>query len=169
MSSPEPIPQIYEDTIAGYEHANNIQTRTHVDRQGLVGSSAARAALEAGEDPTAQKGWEDGGRGCSDARLLGERSGLAAPVPGGEPDAGSGPEDAAGHRDTDPKADEPDARDARRQNAGAQAGSAGADPAPRALGLGTRYGRARPTGGATFQRFVTSVARAAASGRDAPR
>ena len=43
MSSAEPIPQIYEDTIAGYEHANNIQTAlTWTDKASSVFAGAPR-------------------------------------------------------------------------------------------------------------------------------
>jgi Zn-dependent protease with chaperone function len=43
LSSPEPIPQIYEDTIAGYEHANNIQTAlTWTDKASSVFGGAPR-------------------------------------------------------------------------------------------------------------------------------
>lgn len=43
LSSPEPIPQIYEDTIAGYEHANNIQTAlTWTDKAASVFGGAPR-------------------------------------------------------------------------------------------------------------------------------
>src|SRR5439155_1322919 len=43
LSSAEPIPQIYEDTIAGYEHANNIQTAlTWTDKASSVFAGAPR-------------------------------------------------------------------------------------------------------------------------------